>query len=46
MLVLGMSTFYARDNYNLYDLMDSAYDASEIKNHSLELGHVPIIDVN
>lgn len=31
---------------NLYDLMDSAYDASEIKNHSVELGHVPIIDVN
>ncbi len=31
---------------NLYDLMDSAYDATEIKNKSIELGHVPIIDVN
>jgi len=31
---------------NLYDLMDSAYDASAIKNKSLELGHVPIIDIN
>lgn len=31
---------------NLYDLMDSAYDASEIRNKSFELGHVPIIDVN
>jgi len=31
---------------NLYDLMDSAYDAKEIKNQSIELGHVPIIDVN
>jgi hypothetical protein len=31
---------------NLYDLMDGAYDATEIKAHSRELGHVPIIDVN
>lgn len=31
---------------SLYDLMDSAYDAAEIKQHSRSLGHVPIIDVN
>jgi len=31
---------------NLYDLMDSAYDAPEITEHSASLGHVPIIDVN
>jgi len=31
---------------NLYDLMDSAYDATEIREHSRSLGHVPIIDVN
>jgi len=31
---------------NLYDLMDSAYDASAIKKKSIELGHVPIIDTN
>lgn len=31
---------------NLYDLMDSAYDALEIKNKSRELGHVPIININ
>ena len=31
---------------NLNDLMDSAYDAAEIKAHSRGLGHVPIIDVN
>lgn len=31
---------------NLYDLMDSAYDAEEIRKHSRDLGHVPIIDVN
>jgi len=29
---------------NLYDLMDSAYDAPEIKATSRDLGHVPIID--
>ena len=31
---------------NLYDLMDSAYDASEISDNSRALGHVPIIDAN
>jgi hypothetical protein len=29
---------------NFYDLMDSAYDAPEIRAKSRELGHVPIID--
>ena len=31
---------------SLYDLMDSAYDAHEIRAVSLRLGHVPIIDQN
>jgi hypothetical protein len=31
---------------NLYDLMDSAYDAPEIDRFSRQLGHVPIIDDN
>ena len=31
---------------HLYDLMDSAYDAPEIRFHSASLGHVAIIDVN
>jgi Transposase DDE domain/Transposase domain (DUF772) len=31
---------------NLYDLMDSAYDAPEIHAASRALGHVPIIDPN
>ena len=31
---------------SLYDLMDSAYDAKEIRQVSRELGHVPIIDPN
>jgi hypothetical protein len=29
---------------NFYDLMDAAYDHPEIKEHSICLGHVPIID--
>jgi hypothetical protein len=29
-----------------YDLMDSAYDAKEIRAHSRALGHVPIIEQN
>jgi Transposase DDE domain/Transposase domain (DUF772) len=31
---------------NLYDLMDSAYDAPEIFDTSRALGHVPIVDAN
>jgi hypothetical protein len=31
---------------SLYDLMDSAYDAPQIKSFSKNLGHVPIIDQN
>ena len=29
-----------------YDLMDSAYDVAEIRQHSRALGHVAIIDIN
>jgi hypothetical protein len=31
---------------NLYDLMDAAYDAPIIREHSQSLGHVPLIDIN
>jgi hypothetical protein len=31
---------------NLYDLMDAAYDAPQIRAFSVALGHVPIIDFN
>lgn len=31
---------------NLYDLMDAAYDAPQIRAYSEALGHVPIIDSN
>lgn len=29
---------------NFYDLMDAAYDHPEIKEHSISLGHIPLID--
>lgn len=29
---------------NFYDLMDAAYDHPEIKDYSISLGHIPIID--
>ena len=35
----------ARVSY-LYDLMDAAYDAAAIHDHSKTLGHAPIIDRN
>lgn len=31
---------------SLYDLMDAAYDAPQIRSYSVGLGHVPIIDTN
>lgn len=31
---------------NCYDLMDSAYDSDLIRQHSRNLGHVPIIEIN
>lgn len=31
---------------NFYDLMDAAYDAQIIREHSQSLGHVPLIDFN
>jgi DDE family transposase/transposase-like protein DUF772 len=30
----------------LYDLMDAAYDAAQIAEHSRALGHIPVIDFN
>jgi hypothetical protein len=40
-----LATLTAGRVNNLYDLMDSAYDAPEIKQKSRALGHVPIIDI-
>jgi hypothetical protein len=41
---IPLATMTAGRVINLYDLMDSAYDAPEIKAKSRALGHVPLID--
>jgi hypothetical protein len=43
---IPLATMTAQHTTNFYDLMDSAYDVAQIKEHSHCLGHVPIIDVN
>ena len=43
---IPLATITAGRVANLYDLMDSAYDAPEIWAKSRALGHVPIIDAN
>ena len=45
-LAIPLATMTAARVTNLYDLMDSAYDDAAIKQHSRDLGHVPIIDIN
>ena len=45
-VAIPLTTMTARRVTNLYDLMDSAYDAKEIREHSVRLGHVPIIETN
>ena len=45
-VAIPLATMTAARLTNLYDLMDSAYDAPEIKDYSRALGHVPIIDTN
>ena len=41
---IPLATMTASRLTNLYDLMDSAYDAPEIKAKSRALGHVPLIE--
>ena len=45
-VALPLATMTSQRVTNLYDLMDSAYDAPIIRGHSRSLGHVPIIDIN
>jgi len=45
-VALPLATMTSRRVINLYDLMDSAYNAPVIREHSRSLGHVPIIDIN
>jgi hypothetical protein len=43
---IPLASMTATRTTNLYDVMDSAYDAPQIRAHSRSLGHVPIIDIN
>ena len=43
-VAIPLATLTASRVTNLYDLMDSAYDAPEIWDKSRALGHAPIID--
>ena len=43
---IPLATMTSRRVTNLYDLMDSAYDAPEIHDYSRQLDHVPLIDTN
>ena len=42
-VAIPLATMTAQRVTNLYDVMDAAYDATEIDEHSRGLGHVPII---
>ena len=43
-VAIPLATLTAQRVDNLYDLMDSAYDAQLIREKSIALGHVPLID--
>ncbi len=43
---IPLATMSAERTTNCYDLMDAAYDAVQIREHSRALGHVPLIDIN
>jgi len=45
-VAIPLATLSARKVINCYDLMDSAYDVSDIVTHSYSLKHRPIIDQN
>jgi hypothetical protein len=43
---IPLATMSAQRVTNLYDVMDAAFCSIEIREHSIELGHVPLIDHN
>lgn len=45
-VAIPLATMSAQRVTNLYDLMDAAYDDALIREHSIALNHVPIIDHN
>lgn len=45
-VAIPLAEISSQRSTNLYDLMDAAYDDALIIEHSKQLGHVPIIDIN
>jgi len=45
-VAIPLAEMTAKRVSNCYDLMDAAYDAPAIRQHSVSLGHAPIIDTN
>lgn len=45
-VAIPLATMTALRVTNLYDLMDAAYDVSNILDHSRSLNHVPLVDKN
>lgn len=45
-VALPLSLITAQRVTSLYDVMDAAYDSEIIREHSKQLGHVPLIDYN
>ena len=45
-VAIPLASMTAQRVTSLYDVMDAAYCSSEIREHSIELGHVPLIDHN
>ncbi len=43
-VAIPLATMTSRRVTSLYDVMDAAYDAEQILEHSRSLGHVPIVD--
>ena len=45
-VAIPLATMTAQRVTSLYDVMDAAYCSNEIREHSTQLGHVPLIDHN
>ena len=45
-VAIPLAAMTAQRVTSLYDVMDAAYCSSEIREHSIQLGHVPLIDHN
>ena len=45
-VAIPLATMTAQRVTSLYDVMDAAYCSIEIREHSIQLGHVPLVDHN